>query len=135
MHVVRENYTAATVQYLPALPPVDNIMNKKWQVSLGVPCNAAVQVFSSFFIPLAALFPDNSSRSIQTQTVPCDMPAIVHLAPEEQQQEQGPNVQHDVEPSPPSARPKMRQQGRFQCLYPGCTKRFTRKHDLTRHEE
>ena len=47
----------------------------------------AAQVISSFFIPLEALFPDKCSRSIQTQTVPCDMPTIVLLAPEEQHQE------------------------------------------------
>ena len=126
VHVMRENYTAATVE---------NIRNKKCQVSLCVPGHVPAQVTSSFFIPLEALFPDNSRRSIQTQTVPCDMPAIVLLAPEGQHPEQKTNVQPDVESSPPSARPKkMRQQGMFQCLYPGCTKSFTRKHDLTRHE-
>ena len=62
------------------------------------------------------------------------MPAIVLLAPEEQPEHE-PNVQPDVEPSPPSVRPKKRrQQGKFQCLYPGYTKSFTRKHNLIRHE-
>ena len=132
---MRENYTAATVKDLPAPPPVENIRNKKCQVSLCVPGHVPAQVISSFFSPLEVLFPDNSSRSIQTQTVPCDMSTIVLLAPEEQHPEQETNVQPDVEPSPPSARPKkMRQQGMFQCLYPGYTKSFTRKHDLTRHE-
>ena len=135
VHVMRENCTASKVQDLPTPPLVENIRNKKCQVSLGVPGHVASQIISSFFIPLKVSFPDNSSRSIQTETVPCDMPAIVLLAPEEQQQEQEPSVQPVVEPSPPSARPKkMEQQGRFQCLYPGCTKSFTRKHDLTRHD-
>ena len=83
VHVVRENYTTATVKNLPAPPPVENIRNKKCQVSLGVPDHVAAQVISSFFIPLEALFPDNSIRSIQTQTIPSDMLAIVLLAPEE----------------------------------------------------
>ena len=104
-------------------------------MSLGVPSHVAAQVISTFFIPHEALFPDSSNRSLQTQTVPCDMPAIVLLAPEEQQLEQEPNLQPDVECSPASARPKKRrQQGRFQCLYHGCTENFTRKHDLSRHE-
>ena len=110
VHVVRENYTAATVKDLPAPPPVEGIRNTKCQVSLCVPGHVLTQVISSFFIPLEALFPDNSSRSIQTQTVPCDMPAIVLLAPEEQHQEQETNVQTDVDPSPPSARPKKMRQ-------------------------
>ena len=37
VHVMRENYTAATVKDLPALPPVENIGNKKCQVSLCIP--------------------------------------------------------------------------------------------------
>ena len=54
------------------------------------------------------------------------MPAIVLLAPEEQQPEQETHVHPDVDPSPPSARPKeRRQKGKYQCLYPGCTKSFT----------
>ena len=116
-------------------PPVENIRNKKGKVSLGVPGHVAAQAISTLFIPLEAVFPDISSRSIQSQTIPCHISAIVHLAPEEQQPEQDASVQADVEPSPLSARPKKRrQQGKFQCLYPGCTKSFTRKHDLTRHE-
>ena len=92
VHVMRENYTAATVKDLPAPPPVENIRNKKCQVSLRVPGHVPDQVISSFFIPLEALFPDNSSISIQTKTVPCDMPAVVFLAPEEQHPEQETNV-------------------------------------------
>ena len=52
VHAVRENCTAATVQDLPVPPPVENIRNKKCQVSLGVPGHVAAQVISSFFIPL-----------------------------------------------------------------------------------
>ena len=48
---------------------------------------------------------------------------LFSLQPEEQHPEEEINVQPDIEPSPPTARPKkMRQQGMFQCLYPGCTK-------------
>ena len=36
VHVMRENYTAATVKDLPAPPPVENIRNKKCQVSLSL---------------------------------------------------------------------------------------------------
>ena len=93
MYVLRENCTAATVQDLPAPPPIENIRNKKCQVSLGVPGHVAAQAISTFLILPEAFFPDNSSRSIQTQTVPCDMPAIALLASEEQE----PNVQPDVE--------------------------------------
>ena len=99
------------------------------------------EVVAAYQVALEAVFL-GSKRSIQTQTVPCIPPletlppkASVTGTPRKKKPSKKPSSRDRHPPVQPLATDETAVSVRFHCTFPGCNSSYTRRNDLTRHQD